>query len=141
MHESPDDLALTVAQFSKAIAEEPFKLKQNTKVDQEQFYVASENKTNENVLVRDSDGLERFWQFQLMKLPMVTWDVSQSITRVYPMPKLLIEAYEKSADPQNLLANLPVIRSGPLQKNRRIGPELSRKVYTLMMSTNPDDLI
>jgi crossover junction endonuclease EME1 len=141
MHETPDDLALTVAQFSKAIAEEPFKLKQKDKEDQEQFFVASENKTNENVQVRDSDGLERFWQYQLMKLPLVTWDVSQSITRVYPMPKLLIEAYEKSSNPQNLLADLPVIRTGPLSKNRRIGPELSKKIYTLMMSSNPDDVI
>lgn len=36
LHETPDDIALTVMQMSKAIAEEPFKAKQNEKLDREQ---------------------------------------------------------------------------------------------------------
>lgn len=44
-----------------------------------------------NVDVREGEGVGRLWQNQLMKLPKVTWEVAQSITKVYPIPRSLIE--------------------------------------------------
>lgn len=138
LHETPDDIALTVAQMSKAVAEEPYKTKQNLKLDQEQLYLTSDTKISVN---DDPASLGRLWHAQLVALPKVTYEVAQSITKEYPLPRLLIKAYQKSTNPQKMLADLPIIRTGPLNKTRKIGPELSRKIHTLLMSRNPEDIL
>lgn len=138
LHETPDDIALTVTQMSKAIAEEPYKSKQNQKLDQEKLYLSSDVKVSVD---DDPASLVRLWQAQLTSLPKVTYEVAQSIIKEYPLPRILIEAYKKSNNPVKMLADIPIIRTGPLAKTRRIGPELSRKIYTLMMSRNPEDVL
>lgn len=139
LHETPDDIALTVAQMSKSIAEEPFKSKQNQKLDQEALYLTNESKTNVNP--DDPNSFARLWHTQLITLPKVTYEVAQSITRVYPLPKLLIEAYKASSNPAKLLSDIPIVRTAPLAKIRKIGPELSRKIHTLLTSRNPEDIL
>lgn len=139
LHETPDDVALTVVQMSKAIAEEPFKAKQSLKLDQEQLYLTGETKINANE--DDPASLARLWHTQLITLPKVTYEVAQSIVKEYPLPRLLIEAYKTNVNPSKMLADLPIIRTGPLAKTRKIGPELSRKIHTLLMSKNPEDLL
>lgn len=89
----------------------------------------------------DVQSLANLWQTQLINLPKVTFEVAQSIRKEYPLPRTLIEAYKKSTNPQSMLADIQIIRTGPLAKQRRIGPELSRKIHTLMMSKNPDDVL
>lgn len=139
LHETPDDIALTVTQMSKAIAEEPFKSKQNLKLDQEQLYLTNDTKANVNP--DDVNSFARLWQTQLITLPKVTYEVAQSITRVYPLPRLLFEAYKTSNNPAKLLSDIPIVRTGPLAKHRKIGPELSRKIHTLLTSRNPEDIL
>lgn len=140
LHETPDDIALTVSQMSKAIAEEPYKSKQNLKLDQEQIYLSNDTKSSINP--DDPSSCGRLWQTQLITLPKVTYEVAQSIARVYPLPKLLIEAFKNSNHPSTLLADIPIIRTGPLAKvARKIGPELSRKIYTLLFSQSPEDVL
>lgn len=139
LHETPDDVALSVLQFSKAIAEEPFKAKQNQKLDQEQLYLTNETKANVNL--DDPASLGRLWHTQLTTLPKVTYEVAQSIIKEYPLPKNLLDAYKASSNPAKMLAEIPIIRTGPMAKTRRIGPELSRKIHTLMTSNNPDDVL
>jgi hypothetical protein len=101
------------------------------------------NDSRECVRVTDGQGLGQLWHRQLIKMPQLTLEVAQSITNVYPMPRLLIEAYEVAGDDgPNLLADLPVRRSGgPLATNKRIGNEISRRVYNLFMSLNPNDIL
>jgi len=139
LHETPDDISLTVTQMSKAIAEEPFKTKQNQKLDQEQLYLCGDVKVSTSL--EDSSSFARLWQTQLISLPKVTYEVAQSITKEYPLPRLLMDAYKTSNNPIAMLADIPIIRTGPLAKCRRIGPELSRKIYTLMMSKNLEDIL
>lgn len=138
LHETPDDIALTVVQMSKAIAEEPYKNKHNQKLDQEQLYLTGDIKVS---ATDDPASLARLWQTQLISLPKVTYEVAQSITKEYPLPRILIEAYKISSNPVAMLADIPIIRTGPLSKARRIGPELSRKIFTLLMSKNPEDVL
>lgn len=138
LHETPDDIALTITQMSKAIAEELYKSKQNQKLDQEQLYLTSDVKVGVN---EDPSSHVRLWQAQLTSLPKVTYEVAQSIIKEYPLPKVLIEAFKQSNNPTKMLADIQIIRTGPLSKTRRIGPELSRKIYTLMMSDNPEDIL
>lgn len=139
LHETPDDIALTVTQMSKAIAEEPFKAKQNQKLDQEQLYLTGDIKVSASS--DEPASLARLWQTQLISLPKVTYEVAQSITKEYPLPRLLMEAFKASNAPALMLADIPIIRTGPISKARRIGPELSRKIYTLMMSKSPEDIL
>lgn len=138
LHETPDDIALTVAQISRAIAEEPYKSKQYQKLDQEHLYLTSDVKVS---VTDDPASLSRLWQIQLTSLPKVTYEIAQSIIKEYPLPKTLIEAYKKSINPEKMLADIPIIRTGPLSKTRKLGPDLSRKIYTLMMSDNPEDIL
>jgi crossover junction endonuclease EME1 len=138
LHETPDDVALTVAQMSKAIAEEPFKTKQSEKLDREQLFITSDVKVDAN---EDAQSLGNLWQTQLICLPKVTFEVAQSIRKEYPMPRMLMEAYKQTTNPQAMLSDIQIIRTGPLAKQRKIGPELSRKIYTLMTSKNANDLL
>ena len=139
LHETADDVALTVMQMSKAIAEEPFKIKQNEKLDREQLFLTGDIKVDARE--EDIQSLANLWQTQLINLPKVTFEVAQSIRKEYPLPRILIESYKKSTNPQAMLADIQIIRTDPLAKQRRIGPELSRKIHTLMTSKNPDDIM
>lgn len=138
--ETPDEVALTVAQISRSVAEEPFKSKQNQKLDQEQLYLTNDTKVD--VKENDPIALDRLWQTQLLCLPKVTFDVAQSITKEYSKPRDLIEAYKKSTgNKEQMLADIQIIKTGPAAKNRRIGPELSRKISCLMTSKCATDLL
>ena len=127
--------------FSKAIAEEPYKSRQNEKLDQEQIYLTNDKKIAANE--DDSMSLDRLWHTQLTCLPKVSFDVAQSITKAgYSKPKILFEAYKKcSENKEQMLADIQILKTGPAAKNRRVGPELSRKIKTLMTSNNPNDLL
>jgi hypothetical protein len=111
------------------------------KYEQDEFYLG--NDSRDCIRVTNGQGLGQLWQRQLSKLPQVSLEVAQSITNVYPMPRLLIEAYEEAGnDGPQLLADLPVRRSGgPLATNKRIGNEISRRVYNLMMSESSNDVL
>jgi crossover junction endonuclease EME1 len=141
MLETAEELGELVAQFSKSIAEEPFKRQKSEKYEQDEFYLG--NDSRDCIRVTDGQGLSKLWQRQLTKLPQLSLEVAQSITNVYPMPRLLIEAYETAGSGgTQLLADLPVRRSGgPLATNKRIGNEISRRVYNLMMSERLDDVL
>lgn len=139
LHETPDDVALTVSQISKSIAEEPFKSKQSEKLHQEQLLLTSDVKVSVNE--NDPDSFARLWNAQLNCLPKVTFDVAQSIAKEYSMPRKLFEAYKTSNNKNKMLEDIPIIKTGPLSKSRRIGPELSKKIATLLSSKNPDDLL
>jgi ERCC4 domain len=140
LFETPDEVALTILQISRSIAEEPHKAKQNEKLDREQLYLVNDIKVSANE--NDSASLARLWHTQLICLPKVTFDVAQSITKDYAMPRDLIAAYKKfTGNKEQMLADIKIIKTGPLAKNRRIGPELSRKIYTLMTSKNPNELL
>lgn len=138
--ETADEMANVVLQFTKSIAEDPFKQQKMDKYEKENFYLGNDSK--DCVRVQNGIGLSRLWQQQLMKLPMVTLEVAEAITSVYPMPSLLMTALEESDNPKELLADLPIRRAGgPLTSMRRIGPELSRKVWNLLMNLDPDAVI
>lgn len=137
--ESDEELAITVMQFTKSIAENPFKQQKMDKYEKENYYLGNDSK--DCVKCQNGIGLARLFTQQLIKLPMVTLEVAEAITSVYPMPMLLISALEDSESPMDLLADLPIRRAGPLSSTRRIGNEISRKVYNLMMSLDRDTLI
>lgn len=117
-----------------------FRKLKNDQQENENFYFANDNK--DCVRVVDNVGYGRLWQQHLIKLPFITLETAEAIMSVYPMPKNLLDAFQSSSSPETLLKDLPVRRAaGPLTTNRRLGPEMSRKIYQFYHSMNAQELL
>lgn len=139
--ESKEEVAATIGQFFKSIAEEPLKKQKTEKFERETFYLGNDSRDCVKIL-NEKIGLSRLWQQQLIKLPMVTLEIAEAITAAYPMPSQLFSALKTATDPDRLLEDLPIRRSGHASAAcRRIGPELSRKVSQLFLSLDPNCVI
>lgn len=116
-------------------------------METENFYFANDNK--DSVKVQDhtrkdssNPGLSRLWQQHLLKLPFITLETAEAILSVYPMPKDLLDAFKSSPSPETLLRDIPVRRGGgPLTTNRRLGPEMSRKLFQFYHSLDPSEML
>lgn len=138
--ETAENLAATVAQFTKAIAEIPFKKQEQEKFSDVNLYLSNDNK--DCVRVDGTAGLSRLWQQHLTRLPLVTLETTEAIINKYSKPSLLFEAYNNSINGADILADLKIRRAGgPCTAERRVGIELSRKIHTLYTSLNPDEVL
>uniref|UniRef100_A0A7M4FS43 Essential meiotic structure-specific endonuclease 1 n=1 Tax=Crocodylus porosus TaxID=8502 RepID=A0A7M4FS43_CROPO len=133
------DLSDFASMFTKSVAEAPFKReRENTGFS---FYL--ENEWCRGVKVdRSGKGLLQVWQRQIQQFHRVSPDMASAIVSAYPSPWLLKQAYHRcfsEQEQQNILADIPVRRGdGVTATSRRIGPELSRRIFLQMTSHNPD---
>uniref|UniRef100_I3MCI3 Structure-specific endonuclease subunit EME1 n=2 Tax=Ictidomys tridecemlineatus TaxID=43179 RepID=I3MCI3_ICTTR len=133
------ELADFACTFTKAVAEAPFK----TLRDENSFSFCLESDWAGGVKVdRTGRGLALVWRRQIQQLNRVSLEMASAIVDAYPSPRLLVEAYRRcfsEQERQNLLANIQVRRGeGVTSTSRRIGPEVSRRVYLQMTSLQPD---
>lgn len=143
--DTPQDLGNMISQFTKAIAQAPYKLEKQEKYGQSEWYMSGDNKDCVRV-DKDGNGLKRLWQQHLTSLPLVRIETAEAITNKYPTYEDLRQAYENCMDDdgerERMLQDLPIRRAaGPLTNVRRIGPELSRKISVLYNSSDPDALL
>ncbi|XP_021410530.2 structure-specific endonuclease subunit EME1 [Lonchura striata] len=137
--ESSEEIGEYATMFTKAVAEAPYKReRENTG-----FSLYLEKDCCKGVKVDSSGkGLLKVWKRQLQQLNRVNSEMAEAIVSAYPSPQLLIQAYERCSSDQereNMLANIPVHRGeGVTATCRRIGPELSRRIYLQMTSHDPD---
>ncbi|NWS28650.1 EME1 endonuclease, partial [Polioptila caerulea] len=137
--ESSEELGQYATMFTKAVAEAPYKREQeNTGFS---FYL--EKGSFGGVKVDPSGkGLLKVWKRQIQQFNRVSSEMAEAIVSAYPSPQLLIQAYKRCSSDQereNMLANIPVHRGeGVTATSRRIGPELSRRIYLQMTSHDPD---
>ncbi|NWH86668.1 EME1 endonuclease, partial [Aegithalos caudatus] len=137
--ESSEELGEYATMFTKAVAEAPYKReRENTGFS---FYL--EKGSCGGVKVDPSGkGLLKVWKRQIQQFNRVSPEMAEAIVSAYPSPQLLIQAYERCSSDQereNMLANIPVLRGeGVTATSRRIGPELSRRIYVQMTSHDPD---
>jgi len=91
--EDAQNLALMVYQYTKSIAEIPYKLQkrenQESKFD---WYVMGDNK-NTVCVDKYGNGLKRLWQQQLCQFNLSSLEISEAICTAYPSPVQLIEVY------------------------------------------------
>ncbi|XP_068510984.1 crossover junction endonuclease EME1 [Anas acuta] len=125
--------------FSKAVAEAPYKRQQ----EKTGFSFYLENKWCRGVKVDPSGkGLFEVWKRQIQQFNRVSLEMAEAVVTAYPSPQLLDQAYSRCSSEQereNLLANILVRRGeGVTATSRRIGPELSRRIYLQMTSHDPD---
>ncbi|XP_055848643.1 crossover junction endonuclease EME1 [Episyrphus balteatus] len=132
-------LAELLGRFTKAVAEIPYRKQKSSVAASSSQYLLNDNK--DCVRVEGTNGLSRLWQQHLNRLPLVTLDVAQSIQNKYPCPKKLLEEFD-NPDGQTSLANLKISRGAvPLASERRIGDVLSKKLYALYNSLDPNEIL
>uniref|UniRef100_A0A182JEW6 ERCC4 domain-containing protein n=1 Tax=Anopheles atroparvus TaxID=41427 RepID=A0A182JEW6_ANOAO len=135
--ETDEQVANFVNQLARSIAELPYKQQQMEKYSPDQIYLGNEKKGC--VRVEGTAGLHQLYQAQLIKIPSVTLEIAEAIMCAYPTLNELLQAFRNAdQDGPNLLANISIRRAGgPVTtSNRRIGPELSKKIYLLYNSLN-----
>ncbi|KFQ42471.1 Crossover junction endonuclease EME1, partial [Nestor notabilis] len=137
--ESWEELGVYATMFTKSVAEAPFKRERENMGFS--FYL--EKAWCGGVKVdRSGKGLLEVWKRQLQQFNRVSLEMAEAIVSTYPSPQLLNQAYMRCSSEQereNMLANIPVHRGdGVTATSRRIGPELSRRVYLQMTSHDPD---
>uniref|UniRef100_T2M7X7 Crossover junction endonuclease EME1 n=1 Tax=Hydra vulgaris TaxID=6087 RepID=T2M7X7_HYDVU len=135
--EQMKDFSELVSSYTKALASASQK---NTSADTI-LHFASTDKACVKVS-SDGQGVLQLWNQQLQQFYGVRYDTSVAITQAYPTPLLLMKAY-KSFPPEigvNLLADIEVRRgTGVLQTNRKVGPELSKKMHQMFTSVDGDE--
>ncbi|KFZ49137.1 Crossover junction endonuclease EME1, partial [Antrostomus carolinensis] len=134
-----EELGEFATMFTKAVAEAPFKRER----EKTEFPFYLEKKWCGGVKVDPSGkGLLEVWKRQIQQFNRVSREMAEAVVSVYPSPQLLKQAYSRSSseeERENLLANIPVRRGdGVTATVRRIGPDLSRRIYLQMTSCNPD---
>ncbi|XP_077357978.1 essential meiotic structure-specific endonuclease subunit 2 isoform X2 [Festucalex cinctus] len=87
---------------------------------------------------KDGCGLKQVWSKQIQQLNRVSQATASCVTATYPSPQLLLQAYKAASSEEErkkLLADLAVKGEG---KDRRVGPEISTRVYRCLTAHNPE---
>ncbi|XP_004395212.1 PREDICTED: crossover junction endonuclease EME1 isoform X1 [Odobenus rosmarus divergens] len=139
MVQSWKELADFACAFTKAVAEAPFKKLR----DQTSFSFCLESDWAGGAKVDHTGrGLALVWRRQIQQLNRVSLEMASAIVDTYPSPQLLVQAYRRclsEQERQNLLADIQVRRGeGVTATSRRVGPELSRRIYLQMTGLQPD---
>ncbi|KPP73771.1 putative crossover junction endonuclease EME2 [Scleropages formosus] len=132
--ESWQDLTDHVCAITKALSKRP--MKRLTEEPSLPFCV--EGSWASGVRVgKDGCGLQQVWSRQVQQLNRVSRSVAVAVTTAFPSPQMLLQAYKDShseAERKGLLADLPVKSD---ERERRVGPEISSRLYRLLTSYNP----
>ncbi|XP_065708554.1 crossover junction endonuclease EME1 [Patagioenas fasciata] len=137
--ESCEELGEFATMLTKAVAEAPFR-REREKTD---FSFYLDKRWCGGVRVdRSGKGLFEVWKRQIQQFNRVSLEMADAVVSAYPSPQLLVQAYSRCSsehERENMLANIPVHRGeGVTATSRRIGPELSRRIYLQMTSDDPD---
>lgn len=97
--ESPDEIALLVFQYTKAIAELPYKRDKREKlVEKLEWFAIGDNKDTVKV-DKDGFGLKRLWRQQLCQFNHSSLETAEAICSVYGSPLELFQV-NFSIDPK-----------------------------------------
>ncbi|XP_060835314.1 crossover junction endonuclease EME1-like [Rhopalosiphum padi] len=132
--ENKNDIGLAVLHLTKSIAQKPYKLNKYKEEQEGCDWYASGHTKNCVTVDKNGTGLTQLWRQMLSQFPLCGLETSEAIATAYGSPIALLEAYDNCSSRlkgETLLQDIPVRRGfGPLASNRRIGPELSKKIYT-----------
>ncbi|XP_041829330.1 probable crossover junction endonuclease EME2 isoform X2 [Melanotaenia boesemani] len=132
--DSWQDVTDHVCAVTKALSKRPFKLL--TEPSELPFCVDGSWASGVRV-ERDGSGLIQVWSRQIQQLNRVSPAVASTVTTSYPSPQLLLQAYQNlgsEEERKGMLAGLLVKTDG---KERRIGPEISARIYRCCTAQNP----
>ncbi|XP_017166132.1 probable crossover junction endonuclease EME2 isoform X2 [Poecilia reticulata] len=132
--ESWQDITDHVCAVTKALSKRPFKLM--TERTELPFCVDGSWAGGARV-GRDGSGLRDVWVRQIQQLNRVSPAVAAAVAEAFPSPRLLLQAYQNSgseAEKKSMLAGLSVKTEG---KERRVGPDISARMYRSLTAENP----
>ncbi|XP_066521787.1 crossover junction endonuclease EME1 [Hoplias malabaricus] len=131
-----------VTMSTKAVAEAPFKLEREKTGFS--FCLESEWAGGQKV-DRTGKGLLQVWKRQIQQLNRVSPDIASAILNAYPSPQLLTQAYRQCKSEREkvkLLSDVLIRRGeGVTSTTRRVGPELSKRLFLLMTSADPQQTL
>lgn len=133
--ESWQGLTDHVCTITKALSKRPFK--QLTEQDNLPFCLDGSWASGVRV-ERDGTGLSHVWSRQIQQLNRVSPAVAAGVSSAFPSPQLLLQAYkdlDSEVERKGLLADL-LAKSG--ERERRVGPEISNRVYRFLTAQNPE---
>ncbi|KAK2821067.1 hypothetical protein Q5P01_024026 [Channa striata] len=136
------DFSDHISMTTKAVAEAPFKR------EREQtgfsFYLESEWAGGQRV-DKAGKGLMQVWKRQIQQLNRVSPDIASAILAAYASPQLLKKAWalcKTEHDKVSLLSDLLIRRGeGVTSTTRRVGPELSKRLFIMMNSCDPEQTL
>jgi crossover junction endonuclease EME1 len=132
------ELGVHFVHYAKAIAVAPFKRRKlQDGIDGFAFCDSGNIRVD-----KDGNGLKTLWIDQLMQFNTVGIDTAQAIAAKYPSPTYLFEAYNRCntiEEGLELLKDIPVrMGIGPLARTRKVGPEISKRVYRFVTCNSGD---
>ncbi|XP_023584314.1 probable crossover junction endonuclease EME2 [Trichechus manatus latirostris] len=134
------ELSEHVCAFTRALAQRPYKqLRESQALS---FCTAGRWAASERA-ARHSRGLLGTWWWQIRQFNRVSPAVADAVVAAFPSPRLLQQAYVACSSERErlaLLADLPV-EVGQGGRPRRVGPDLSRRLYLFLTTCNPDLLL
>ncbi|KAM4524147.1 essential meiotic structure-specific endonuclease subunit 2 isoform 2-T2 [Odontesthes bonariensis] len=128
------DVTDHVCAVTKALSKRPFKLL--TERSELPFCVDGSWASGARV-EWDGSGLIQVWSRQIQQLNRVSSAVASTVIASYQSPQLLLQAYQNlgsEEERKGMLAGLLVNTGG---KERRIGPEISARIYRCFTAQNP----
>ncbi|XP_060884181.1 crossover junction endonuclease EME1 [Labrus mixtus] len=136
------DFADHIAMTTKAVAEAPFKRER----DETGFSFCLESEwAGGQKSDKAGKGLLQVWKRQIQQLNRVSPDMASAILAAYPSPRLLQKAYDLYKSDREkiaLLSDLLIRRGeGVTSTTRRVGPELSKRLFLLMNSRDPEQTL
>ncbi|KAJ8283893.1 hypothetical protein COCON_G00027430 [Conger conger] len=136
------DFSDFIAMSTKAVAEAPFKRER----EQTGFSFCLESEWAGGCRAdRAGKGLLQVWKRQLQQLNRVSPDMASAVLAAYPSPKLLAQAYGRcrtEREKLSLLSDVLIRRGeGVTSTTRRVGPELSKRLFLLMTSSDPQQVL
>ncbi|KAK5876333.1 hypothetical protein CesoFtcFv8_025699 [Champsocephalus esox] len=136
------DFSEHITMTTKAVAEAPFK--QEREKTGFSFYLESEWAGGQRV-DKAGKGLLQVWRRQIQQLNRVSPDMASALLAAYPSPQLLHKAYsqcQSERESVSLLSELLIRRGeGVTSTTRHVGPELSRRLFLLMTSRDPENTL
>ncbi|XP_037609830.1 crossover junction endonuclease EME1 isoform X2 [Sebastes umbrosus] len=136
------DFSDHIAMTTKAVAEAPFK-REREKTGFS-FYLESEWAGGQRV-DKAGKGLLQVWKRQIQQFNRVSPDMASAILAAYPSPQLLRKAYNRCKTDReriSLLSDLLIRRGeGVTSTTRRVGPELSKRLFLMMNSCDPQQTL
>ncbi|XP_072229267.1 probable crossover junction endonuclease EME2 isoform X2 [Leuresthes tenuis] len=128
------DVTDHVCAVTKALSKRPFKLLS----EQSELPFCVDGSWASGARVeRDGSGLIQVWSRQIQQLNRVSPAVASTVIGSYQSPQLLLQAYQNMGSEEErkgMLAGLLVKTGG---KERRIGPEISARIYRCFSAQNP----
>ena len=143
--ENDHDLSSLILSFTKAVTVAPEKRLKNLSPFSFHVDTLKQYKAIRVDIDQANKTLDLLWKQILQQFPHMGIEQAQAIVNQYGTIQSLIQAYEQCAtenDAKLLLADIQVRRgAGVLTTTRKIGPQMSEKIWKLFTSMDGNDLL